>query len=239
MKKRIFSIVLVFLLLLTSPSLGHSGRTDAQGGHKDNKNKSGLGSYHYHCGGYPAHLHSGGICPYSSRFQKSVPAISSNVNKSSSSNVNAINNNSIKAQVPNFPVKLNGVNINTSTAEYPPIVYQDITYVPLTYDILTYLNVTYTWDNPYSIIINSKSTVPTSKPFTPSFQTGTSYWGKNATIQKVNKTITIDGDNFNSEYPVINSKNINYFPLTYEIITKLGLSSKWDSKTGLELNVTN
>lgn len=27
----------------------HSGRTDRYGGHRDNKNKSGLGSYHYHC----------------------------------------------------------------------------------------------------------------------------------------------------------------------------------------------
>ena len=43
----------------------HSGRTDKYGGHKDNKNKSGLGSYHYHCGGYPAHLHPDGVCPYS------------------------------------------------------------------------------------------------------------------------------------------------------------------------------
>lgn len=42
----------------------HSGRTDSNGGHRDNKNKSGLGSYHYHCGGYPAHLHTNGICPY-------------------------------------------------------------------------------------------------------------------------------------------------------------------------------
>lgn len=42
----------------------HSGRTDANGGHKDNKNVSGLGSYHYHCGGYPAHLHENGVCPY-------------------------------------------------------------------------------------------------------------------------------------------------------------------------------
>ncbi len=42
----------------------HSGRTDAQGGHHDYKNKSGLGSYHYHCGGYPAHLHPNGVCPY-------------------------------------------------------------------------------------------------------------------------------------------------------------------------------
>ena len=27
----------------------HPGRTDAQGGDHDYKNKSGLGSYHYHC----------------------------------------------------------------------------------------------------------------------------------------------------------------------------------------------
>ena len=44
----------------------HPGRTDANGGHKDNKNKSGLGSYHYHCGGHPAHLHPNGVCPYQS-----------------------------------------------------------------------------------------------------------------------------------------------------------------------------
>lgn len=44
----------------------HSGRTDSGGGHKDNKNKSGLGSYHYHCGGYSAHLHENGVCPYQS-----------------------------------------------------------------------------------------------------------------------------------------------------------------------------
>ena len=44
----------------------HGGRTDSSGGHKDNKNASGLGSYHYHCGGYPAHLHTGGVCPYRS-----------------------------------------------------------------------------------------------------------------------------------------------------------------------------
>lgn len=43
----------------------HSGRTDSSGGHRDNRNASGLGYYHYHCGGYPPHLHPGGVCPYS------------------------------------------------------------------------------------------------------------------------------------------------------------------------------
>ena len=40
--------------------------------HKDNKNASGLGSYHYHCGGYPAHLHTRGYCPYKDTFPTSV-----------------------------------------------------------------------------------------------------------------------------------------------------------------------
>ncbi len=51
----------------------HSGRTDANGGHHDYKNKSGLGSYHYHCGGHPAHLHPNGVCPYASNPSHPVP----------------------------------------------------------------------------------------------------------------------------------------------------------------------
>lgn len=55
----------------------HGGRTDASGGHKDNKNASGLGPYHYHCGGYPAHLHNGGVCPYSSSTSSTATSSSS------------------------------------------------------------------------------------------------------------------------------------------------------------------
>lgn len=56
--------LLLLLALLPAAALAHSGRTDSRGGHRDNKNKSGLGSYHFHCGGFPAHLHPGGVCPY-------------------------------------------------------------------------------------------------------------------------------------------------------------------------------
>lgn len=78
--KKIISILFVVLsvILIGVNSYAHSGRTDSSGGHKDNKNKSGLGSYHYHCGGHPAHLHTNGVCPYSS-------SSSSKSNKSSSS----------------------------------------------------------------------------------------------------------------------------------------------------------
>lgn len=72
--KRFLTIVFALLLVVASATtaFAHSGRTDSSGGHRDNKNKSGLGSYHYHCGGYPAHLHSGGYCPYRDVFPSSV-----------------------------------------------------------------------------------------------------------------------------------------------------------------------
>ncbi len=54
----------------------HSGRTDSSGGHKDNKNKSGLGHYHYHCGGHPAHLHKNGVCPFSGNSSKTATSSS-------------------------------------------------------------------------------------------------------------------------------------------------------------------
>ncbi len=79
-KRKVLSIVLG-LSIAISPlsSLAHSGRTDGSGGHRDNKNKSGLGSYHYHCGGYEAHLHNNGVCPYNSSAKKTT---TKTVNKS-------------------------------------------------------------------------------------------------------------------------------------------------------------
>lgn len=66
----------------------HSGRTDSSGGHRDNRNASGLGSYHYHCGGYPAHLHENGVCPYTSAADNpdSTGSVSKNTGSSSDSN---------------------------------------------------------------------------------------------------------------------------------------------------------
>lgn len=72
-KKVVAIAVLVALLCIPTVNYAHKGRTDASGGHKDKNNVSGLGAYHYHCGGYPAHLHDGGVCPYTS----STPATTS------------------------------------------------------------------------------------------------------------------------------------------------------------------
>ena len=64
-KKKLITVVMsITMISIGSFSYAHSGRTDSSGGHCDNKNKSCLGSYHYHCGGYQAHLHNNGVYPY-------------------------------------------------------------------------------------------------------------------------------------------------------------------------------
>ena len=64
-------VFLVCILMLLPIANAHSGRTDSSGGHKDNRNASGLGSYHYHHG-YGPHLHPGGVCPYTAIKTRSV-----------------------------------------------------------------------------------------------------------------------------------------------------------------------
>lgn len=90
MKYKVKKIVTIVLLCVLSIAIcnitfAHSGKTDSNGGHKDNKNKSGLGSYHYHCGEYPAHLHTNGVCPYSSNSSTAANKNSKTTSKTSSS----------------------------------------------------------------------------------------------------------------------------------------------------------
>ena len=80
------NLVIVFIMLfVTTTTYAHSGRTDSNGGHKDKNNVSGLGSYHYHCGGYPAHLHTNGVCQYKSSSKSSRSSSSSSSTSSSKS----------------------------------------------------------------------------------------------------------------------------------------------------------
>lgn len=64
--KALVVVAIILNVCLGNVAFCHGGKTDGSGGHKDKNNVSGLGPYHYHCGGNPPHLHEGGVCPYSS-----------------------------------------------------------------------------------------------------------------------------------------------------------------------------
>lgn len=112
-------IFVVSLILACSTVMAHSGRTDGNGGHKDNKNKSGLGSYHYHCGGYPAHLHTGGECPYKSSSILTPSSKASSLNK---------NNDTIKTT---YTAKSKTFLIDNETCTIETIIVNDTNLVEL------------------------------------------------------------------------------------------------------------
>lgn len=87
-------VCLSMLLSYSGMALAHSGRTDASGGHHDYKNVSGLGSYHYHCGGYPAHLHKNGVCPYTDGGSSSSSSSSSTTTTKKTSKYYQLGNDS-------------------------------------------------------------------------------------------------------------------------------------------------
>ena len=109
-KGKITSLLLATAIALTpTSSLAHPGKTDSSGGHNDNKNKSGLGSYHYHCGGNDAHLHDNGTCPYSSKASTKSTSSSS---KSKSSSTSAK-----KEDIKKVQTKLNELGYDCGTAD--------------------------------------------------------------------------------------------------------------------------
>lgn len=57
MKKKYIALLLIILFAIPAVSFGHSGKTDANGGHNSDT------GYHYHHG-YPPHQHENGQCPY-------------------------------------------------------------------------------------------------------------------------------------------------------------------------------
>lgn len=135
-KKILFTIIVLIIVIAFPTALyAHSGRTDSNGGHRDNKNKSGLGSYHYHCGGHPAHLHKNGVCPYAPRDQITIKNYKSTMNigdsqkieydissnkspteatiSSSDNNIISINDNQLNAK----GIGIATITISTKTAK--------------------------------------------------------------------------------------------------------------------------
>jgi len=101
-------IIICLLIFSTNCIFAHSGRTDSNGGHRDNQNKSGLGSYHYHCGGYPAHLHTNGVCPYSSKSNSNSSSNTSSTSKTSNNKTTSTEITSAEPKV----ILATGIRIN-------------------------------------------------------------------------------------------------------------------------------
>lgn len=223
-------MLLVFMLLLVPAGYAHSGRTDGSGGHRDNKNASGLGSYHYHCGGYSAHLHKNGNCPYS---RSSVSSSNNQLSSSTTTVASASPKSSgLYAVVPNYAVNLSGHAVDNTKLQYPLLNYKNVTYIPMTYNNSKSLG----------LLTKQEGTILNIDKQDAGFTqdlAGECKVNEKKAVSKTNLIVYANGNLLvqESDYPFLMYNNIVYLPLTYNIGQALGIGITWDAVNGIQVGV--
>lgn len=146
--------------------------------------------------------------------------------------------NEVYVNIAPFPVYIYDMVVNSSYAEYPIITYKDVSYIPLTYDLCQSFSINCGWDNEKGLYIvnHNTNTVNTFelKPF-GGYMVNPLQNRYKATVPTYN--IYINGQNFdnkNQEYPILNFRDVTYFPLTYDIVNnELGWFINWDAEKWL------
>lgn len=146
--KRLFLLTCICITFQTSTTLAHSGRTDAQGGHHDYNNVSGLGSYHYHHG-YPAHLHPNGICPYetASNTDTTVPQETASPEQTQENKENET--------APPINIVINGKQME---ADFSPQMIENRVMIPVK-PIFEYFGAQVNWDITTNTITSKKNDI--------------------------------------------------------------------------------
>lgn len=122
----------------------------------------------------------------------------------------------VKASLPKFKVQINGTVVNSKTADYPLLLYRDITYMPMTYDYCNLLGLKSEWtkENGLTVSLRNDGLIPTvTEP------SGKSSNSSSVIAYVVDTPITINNtkiDNTNEPYPFLRYKDVTYFPLTFK-----------------------
>lgn len=141
-----------------------------------------------------------------------------------------------KVLVPDYPFVINGTNINFKVSLYPVISYNDITYFPMTWHYCRMLGVTTDWNDETGLRIEKANA--TAEPIEYEKADNSSEWNLYAVLPKYD--IFVNGkkiENDSEEYPLLNFRNVTYFPLTWDfIINEFGWNYTFDSENGLVIN---
>ncbi len=139
----------------------------------------------------------------------------------------------VKVTVPTFKVTLNGTEINNQNSKYPLIVYKNITYFPMTYYDCRFLGLETDWQGNENGLFIKKSDVRGG--YTPYTIKGKN--AANGTAKIVNFPLHVNGkaiDNAKEAYPVLNFRDITYFPMTWQYcVDNFGWNYSFDNRTGL------
>jgi len=142
----------------------------------------------------------------------------------------------LDVSLPSFKIYINDQRVDVYNAQYPFLMYNDITYVPMTWNNAKALGLRTTWDQETGFLVNSeKETVTKSIE-----QDFTSSGNELTYIARVPKfKVFIEDtlyDNSKEKYPVFVFRDVTYIPLTWDIAVKmLGISIKMEGTAELRL----
>ena len=146
----------------------------------------------------------------------------------------AIDSKQVAVTLPEFSVRLNGMEINNQYAQYPLLVYNNITYFPMTYYGSRYMGVETTWSRENGVGIHQngvrwnwhdyKRYLPNGKNGVATINTGQ--------IRVNNQLI----DNSQEDYPILSFRDVTYFPLTWRFaVDEFGWTYQYSPRDGLSI----
>ncbi len=138
----------------------------------------------------------------------------------------------IKAE---FPVIVNGRVVENNVREYPFILCNSITYFPMTYEDCAFLGIENNWTASEGNVITKSTPSGYYKDF---IDPELSYRKKGETATVVTTPVTVLGERINNAaeaYPILNYKNVLYFPLTWDWGQKFGWNISFSEDKILEV----
>ncbi|MDO4539658.1 MAG: hypothetical protein Q4B48_00965 [Syntrophomonadaceae bacterium] len=149
----------------------------------------------------------------------------------------------IAVTIPEFKTAINGEEFDNAGAQYPLVVYKDITYFPMTWSFCRELGLVSSWDAKrglYIAVLNvalyGRDDSPVEAEATSiNNRRGAKYPASIATYPIVLNGLPID--NSQEEYPLINFRDITYFPMTWRFAhDELGWELAWSDAEGFDVN---
>lgn len=141
----------------------------------------------------------------------------------------------VTVTLPNFDITLNGMVVDNEDEPYPFIVYKGITYLPMTWDMSYALGLELKWSEITGLQVKKRDVV---KPYVRQGKGINTAKSFSATI--VEFPVNVNGkqvDNQTAEYPLLNFRNVTYFPMTYDyMVNEFNTGYKWDDKIGLRIS---
>ena len=140
-----------------------------------------------------------------------------------------------------YYTEIDHVSVYNAAVEYPLITYKDITYFPMTYNLCTRLDLAIGFTPEDGLYITKHEGLPYSAEDSALFG-GNASNSYNKTYKAVipQYPVYLNGiriDNSKEEYPLLNFRDVTYFPMTYHFaVEELGFDIEWSAKDGFKLN---